>query len=64
MISGSNYEIRSREIFESLGLEPIENILKKREITMQFKAIQDKLPGYMSEIFKFNRNDSYISAKE
>ena len=59
VITGSNYEIRSREIFESLGWEPIEKILKKREITMTFKAIQDKLPGYMSGMFKFNHNDIY-----
>ena len=60
VITGSNYEIRSGEIFESLGWEPIENILKKREITMTFKAMQDKLPGYMSEMFlRFNHNDIY-----
>ncbi len=38
VITGSGYEIRSREIFERLGLEPIENILKKREIVMTFKG--------------------------
>ena len=59
VITGSGYEIRSREIFERLGWEPIENILKKREIIMTFKAIQDELPGYMSEMFTFNHNDMY-----
>ncbi len=59
VITGAGYEIRSREIFERLGWEPIENILKKREIIMTFKAIQDELPGYMSEMFKFNHNDMY-----
>ena len=49
----------SREIFERLGWEPIENILNKREIIMTFKAIQDELPGYMSEMFTFNHNDMY-----
>ena len=39
VITGSGYEIKSREIFECLGWEPIQNILKKREITMTFKAI-------------------------
>ena len=38
VITGSSYEI----IFERLGWEPIENILKKREITMTFKAIKDE----------------------
>ena len=26
---------------------------------MTFKAIQDELPGYISEMFKFNHNDIY-----
>ena len=47
------------KIFENLGWEPVENMLKKREITMTFKAIQDKLPGCMSEMFNFNHNDIY-----
>ena len=38
-ITVSSYEKRYREIFERLGWEPIENILKKREITMTFKAV-------------------------
>ena len=42
VITGSGYEIRSRETF---GWEPTENILKKGELTMTFKAIQDELPG-------------------
>ena len=50
MITGSGYEIRSREIFERLGWEPIENILKKREIIMTFKAIQDEPPGNIGAI--------------
>ena len=38
-ITVSSYEKRYREIFERLSWEPIENILKKREITMTFKAV-------------------------
>ena len=26
---------------------------------MRFKAIQEELPGYMSEMFEFNHNDMY-----
>ena len=37
-----------------VGRKPIENTLKKREIIMTFKAIQDESPGYMSQMFKFN----------
>ena len=44
--TGSNFEIRARQIFESLGWAPIANILKKRETTRAIKAKQDKLPGY------------------
>jgi hypothetical protein len=32
VITGSSYDIRSKEIFAHLEWEPIENILKKREI--------------------------------
>jgi hypothetical protein len=59
VITGSSYQIRSKDIFARLGWEPIENIFRKREIIMTFKAIQNKLPGYMSEMFKFNHNDTY-----
>ena len=59
MITRSGYGIRSREIFEFLGGEPIESILNKRKIKMTFKAIQDELPGCMSEMFKFNHNDMH-----
>ena len=31
----------------------------KVNITMTFKAIQEELPGYMSEMFEFNHNDMY-----
>ena len=47
------------KIFESLGWEQVKNILKKREITLTFKALQDKLPGCMSRIFNSNHNDIY-----
>jgi hypothetical protein len=40
VITGSNYEIRSPEIFEKLGWEKIEIILKKREHIMTFKALR------------------------
>ena len=39
VITGSNFETRSTEIFEKLGLENIEIILKKREHIMTFNYI-------------------------
>ena len=36
-----------------------ELLLKKRKLTMTFKAIRDKQPGYMSEVFKFNHSNMY-----
>ena len=39
VITGSSCEIRSTEIFENLGWERIEIILKKREHIMTFKAL-------------------------
>ena len=38
VITGTNYEIRSNEILERFGWEPIEDTLKKRESITVFKA--------------------------
>ena len=61
MITGSNYEIRSSEIFEKLGWEKIETILKKREHIMTFKALRGKTPNYLSDLFVASHNDMYVS---
>ncbi len=39
IITNSNYEIRTKDIFRSLKWIPIEFTLRKREILMTFKAI-------------------------
>ena len=49
MITGSNYETRSTVIFEKLGWEKIEIILKKREHIMTFKALRGETPNYLSD---------------
>ena len=58
-ITGSNYEIRSKEIFEKLGWEPIENMYKKRDINMTFRALRGELPEYISKMFTINHNNAY-----
>ena len=59
MITGSTYEIRSTEIFEKLGWERIEIILKKREHIMTFKALRGDTPRYLSDLFVPSHNDMY-----
>ena len=52
VITRTNYEIRSSEIFERLGWEPIQDTLKKRESVTVFKCLKGDLPEYISEKFK------------
>lgn len=59
VITGASYDIRSKEIFALLKWEPIENILKKREITMTFKALKKQLPEYKSDMFSIRHNANY-----
>jgi hypothetical protein len=59
VITGSNYEIRSPEIFEKLGWEKIEIILKKREHIMLFKALRGETPNYLSDLFVASHNNTY-----
>jgi hypothetical protein len=59
VITGSNYEIRSSEIFEKLCWEKIEIILRKREHIMTFKALRGKTPNYLSDLFVAIHNDTY-----
>ena len=59
IITGSTYEVRSKDIFNILHWEPIETTLKKREMIMIFKALQGQLPEFMTNIFKICLNDMY-----
>ena len=59
VITGSTYEIQSTEIFEKLGWERIEIILKKREHIMTFKALRGDTPRYLSGLFVPSCNDMY-----
>ena len=51
VITGSTYQKQSTEIFEKLGWERIEIILKKREHIMTFKALRGDTPRHLSDLF-------------
>lgn len=59
VITGLSYETRSTEIFEKLGWESIEIILKKREQIMTFKALRGETPNYLSDLFAVSHNEIY-----
>ena len=55
-ITGSNYDIRSKTIFWNLGWSPIENIFKRRELLITFKAIRCIAPEYICDMFAYCEN--------
>ena len=59
VITGQSYDIRSTQILESLNWMPIEDILKKREIIMTFKALTNRLPDYVQNFFTRCENSNY-----
>ena len=59
VITGQTYDVRSTQILGDLSWIPIEGTLKKREIIMSFKALTDRLPIYLQELFIKCDNDNY-----
>ncbi len=59
VITGQSYDVRSTQILESLNWMPIEDILKKREIIMTFKALTNRLPDYVQNFFTRCENSNY-----
>ncbi len=59
IITSSNYEIRTKDIFKSLKWIPIEFTVQKREILMTFKAIIRTAPEYINNMFKFCESSTY-----
>ena len=59
IITGSNYETRSKIIFQSLGWNSIDNILKKREFLITFKAIRGIAPECICNMFSYCDNGSH-----
>ena len=59
IITGLNYETRSKIILQSLGWNPIDNILKKREFLITFKAIRGIAPECICNMFSYCDNRSH-----
>ena len=59
VITGQTYDVRSTQILGDLSWIPIEDTLKRREIIMSFKALTDRLPTYLQELFIKCNNDNY-----
>ena len=59
VITGQTYDVRSTQILGDLSWIPIEDTLKRREIIMSFKALTDRLPTYLQELFSKCNNDNY-----
>ena len=57
IITGSNYETRSKTTFQNLGWNPIEIVFKKRELT--FKAIRGTAPNCISDMFSYCDNANH-----
>ncbi len=55
VITGQSYDVRSTQILESLNWMPIEDILKKIEIIMTFKALTNRLPDYVQFLHKMRK---------
>jgi hypothetical protein len=59
VITGSNYEIPSSDIFKKLNSERLETTLKKSERVMTFKADRSFAPQYLSNLFTTTFNNDY-----
>ena len=59
VITGQSYEVRSAQILESLNWIPIEDMLRKRETVMTFKALTNRLPDYVQNFFQKSENSKY-----
>ena len=59
VITGSNYDIRSTDIFETLNWRPIKDNLDERDLVMTFKAIKGIVPDYLIPTINLNGNANY-----
>ena len=59
VITGSNYNIRSTDIFETLNWRPIKDNLDERDLVMTFKAIKGIVPDYLIPTINLNENANY-----
>ena len=60
VITGSNYDIRSTDIFETLNWRRIKDNLDERDLVVTFKAINKGIvPDYLMPTINLNENDNY-----
>ena len=59
VITRSNYETRSAQIFQTLHWKPIKDILDKRYLIMIFKTLQGLAPNYLRQLLNVSNNNSY-----
>ena len=59
VITGSNCDIRSTDIFETFYWRAIKDNLEERDLVMTFKAIKGIAPDYLMPTINLNENDNY-----
>ena len=59
VITGSSYDIRSTNIFETLNWRPIKDNLDERDLVMIFKALKGLVPDYLMQTINLNENGNY-----
>jgi hypothetical protein len=59
VITGDTYDVRSTQILNNLSWLLIEELLKKREVIMTFKALTGRLPQYLVKLFTRCQNNNY-----
>ena len=59
VITRSNYETRSAQIFQMLHWKPIKDILDKRDLIMIFKTLQGLASNYLRQLLNISNNNSY-----
>ena len=59
VITGDNYEIRSHEILNKLGWEPLYKRRENKMISYMTKATKKQCPVTIAEMFTFANNETY-----
>ena len=59
ILANSDYSVRSSQIFQKFSWKPIDLILKKRDLFMTFKVINDMLPEYTIQLFNTCESTEY-----
>jgi len=54
IITGATYEIRSKDVLDSLGWQPLKHRRDLSVATLMFKCLNNQSPNYIKEMFKKN----------